>query len=84
MAQTVTFFRSIVRSLLRIRPNYQVAAKNRYILGSPHFRRLPFCLIICTVKLGYNELGYNEHSVITNKNIYLVGLGHFHDKFSRL
>jgi len=20
-----------------------------------------------TVKLGYNELGYNEHSVITNK-----------------
>ncbi len=26
-----------------------------------------------TVKLGYNELGYNEHSVITNKNIYLVG-----------
>ncbi len=37
-----------------------------------------------TVKLGYNELGYNEHSVITNKNIYLVGLGHFPDKFSRL
>jgi len=30
-----------------------------------------------TVKLGYNELGYKEHSVITNKNIYLVGLGHF-------
>ncbi len=22
---------------------------------------------ICTVKLGYKELGYNEHSVITNK-----------------
>jgi hypothetical protein len=37
-----------------------------------------------TVKLGYNELGFNEHSVITNKNIYLVGLGHFYDKFSRL
>ncbi len=37
-----------------------------------------------TVKLGFNELGYNEHSVITNKNIYLVGLVHFYDKFSWL
>ncbi len=37
-----------------------------------------------TVKLGYNELGYNKHSIITNKNIYLVGLGDFDDKFSRL
>ncbi len=37
-----------------------------------------------TVKLGYNELGHNEHSVITNKNIYLVGLGVFNDKFSGL
>jgi hypothetical protein len=39
---------------------------------------------INTVKLGYNELRYNEHSVITNKYIYLVGLGHYSDKFSRL
>jgi hypothetical protein len=23
----------------------------------------------CTVKLGYNELGYNEHSVITNTRL---------------
>jgi hypothetical protein len=30
-----------------------------------------------TVKLGYNELGYNE------QNFYLVGLGHFYNKFSR-
>jgi hypothetical protein len=30
---------------------------------------------ICTVKLGYNELGYNEHSVITNK--FLGKIGHF-------
>ena len=37
-----------------------------------------------TVKLGYNELGYNELSVIANKKIYLVGLGHFNDNFSRL
>ncbi len=37
-----------------------------------------------TVKLGYNELGYNEHSVITNKKHILVGLGHFYDRFSRL
>jgi len=28
-----------------------------------------------TVKLGYNELGYNEHSVITNN--FLVPIGHF-------
>ncbi len=28
-----------------------------------------------TVKLGYNELGYNEHSVITNK--FLSKIGHF-------
>ena len=28
-----------------------------------------------TVKLGYNELGYNEHLLIANKNISLVGLG---------
>ncbi len=26
-----------------------------------------------TVKLGYNELGYNELSAVTNKNKYLVG-----------
>ncbi len=39
---------------------------------------------LSTVKLGYNELGYNEHSVITNKNNYLVGLGHFYERFSRL
>jgi len=36
------------------------------------------------VKLGYNELGYKEHSVITNKNNYLVGSGHFYDAFSWL
>ncbi len=30
-----------------------------------------------TVKLGYNKLGYSEHSVITNTYIYLVGSGHF-------
>ncbi len=35
-------------------------------------------IILYTVKLGYNELGYNEHSVITNKKIILVGLGHFY------
>ncbi len=28
-----------------------------------------------TVKLGYNELEYNEHSVITNN--FLVPIGHF-------
>jgi hypothetical protein len=26
-----------------------------------------------TVKLGYNELGYNEHSVITNKHLDKIG-----------
>ncbi len=50
---------------------------------------LVYSYFLTTVKLGYNELGYNElgyneHSVITNKNIYLVGLGHFYVKFSRL
>jgi hypothetical protein len=33
-----------------------------------------------TVKLGYNELGYNEHSVITNK--ILVKIGHFSTKMN--
>ncbi len=28
-------------------------------------------LQLYTVKLGYNELGYNEHSVITNKLIII-------------
>ncbi len=28
-----------------------------------------------TVEIGYNELSYNEHSVLTNK--YLGKLGHF-------
>ncbi len=37
-----------------------------------------FCGIHNTVKLGYNELSYNEHLVITSKIIYLVGLGHFY------
>jgi hypothetical protein len=27
-----------------------------------------------TVKLGYNELGCNEHSVITNKFLVQIGL----------
>ncbi len=27
-------------------------------------------------------LGYNKHSVITNKKYMLVGLGHFYDEFS--
>ncbi len=30
--------------------------------------------IVITVKLGYNELGHNEHSVITNK--FLSKIGH--------
>ncbi len=29
------------------------------------------------VKLGYNELGYNEHSIISNKKYLLVSLRHF-------
>jgi hypothetical protein len=37
-----------------------------------------------TVKLGYNELGYNKLSVITNKNKEMVGLGYFIYNFSRL
>jgi hypothetical protein len=37
------------------------------------------CLFENTVKLGYNELGYNEHSVITNKKFYLVGSSHIYD-----
>jgi hypothetical protein len=28
-----------------------------------------------TVKLGYNELGYNELSLIANEKMSLVGLG---------
>jgi len=49
--------------------------------------RFDCTLYSTTAKLGYNELGYNEHSVITvitNKKIYLVGLGHFHDEIARL
>jgi hypothetical protein len=30
---------------------------------------------VYTMKLGYNELGYNEHSDITNK--FLGKIGHF-------
>ncbi len=33
-----------------------------------------FVLFRITVKLGYNELGYNEHSVITNR--FLSKIGH--------
>jgi len=39
---------------------------------------------INTVKLGYNDLGYDEHLVISNKILYLVVLGHLIDIFSRL
>ncbi len=43
-------------------------------------------IYICnsTVKLGYNELGYKELSVITNKKQWLVGSGKFIYNFSRL
>ncbi len=37
-----------------------------------------------TVKLGYNELGYNEHLVITNKYNFLVGLAFLNRLSSRL
>ncbi len=33
------------------------------------------CVDKTTVKLGYNELGYSEHLVITNK--FLGKIGHF-------
>ena len=41
-------------------------------------------LHIYTVKLGYNELAYNEHPLIVNKKIFLVGLGEFTTPFSWL
>jgi len=53
------------------------------VLTTDTFRKFA-ALIEYTVKLGYNKLGYNEHSVIANKNIYLVGLGHFDDIISRV
>ncbi len=34
-----------------------------------------FATFLIIVKLDYNELGYNEHSVITNK--FLGKIGHF-------
>jgi hypothetical protein len=37
-----------------------------------------------TVKLGYNELGYNELPVIANKKMSLVGLGDLTSLFSWL
>jgi hypothetical protein len=39
---------------------------------------------IRTVKLGYNELGYNKLPLITNKTFDLSGLGYFNTHFSRL
>jgi len=55
-----------------------------FLFGSARTVQSWKALILNTVKLGYNELGYNEHSVITNKIISLVCLGHFHDKLSQL
>jgi len=46
-------------------------------------RRLQYCFY-STVKLGYNELAYNEHPLIVNKKIFLVGLGEFTTPFSWL
>ncbi len=37
-----------------------------------------------TVKLGYNELGYNELPVITNVSHCLVGSNHTNKTFSWL
>jgi len=34
----------------------------------------------CTVKLGYNDHGYNEHTVITDKITYLVWFSMFYQK----
>jgi len=42
-----------------------------------------------TVKLGYNELGYNEHSVITNEffspewSFYYINKPGYNKKFNR-
>ena len=46
---------------------YQHINDNKEISFSP--------LLLYTVKLGYNELGYNELPVIINKKISLVGIG---------
>jgi hypothetical protein len=37
-------------------------------------------LLRITVKLGYNELGYSEHSVITNK--FLSQIGYFNTQIN--
>jgi hypothetical protein len=38
-----------------------------YVLHADFFNNAKKLKKRSTVKLGYNELGYNEHSVITNK-----------------
>jgi hypothetical protein len=41
-------------------------------------------LKVSTVKLGYNDLGYNELPLIANKKFTLVGSGDFTILFSWL
>ncbi len=45
------------------RPNRQ--QRQRQVLKLKHF--FPLLKVQSIIKLGFNELGYNEHTVITNK-----------------
>ena len=58
--------------------------KESYIKQAGLLERQSFGRDKSTVKLGYNELGYNEHLVITNKYNFLVGLAFLKRLFSRL
>ena len=49
-----------------------------------HSPQIPPKNVLSTVKLGYNELGYNELPVITNRIFPLFGLGCFTIHSSRL
>jgi hypothetical protein len=53
-------------------------------LVTPAKKIVRFNLKTNTVKLGYNDLGYNELSLIANKKLSLVGLGNFTILFSWL
>ncbi len=54
--------------------NFTLPRKSLQITNVWNIKKQQSWKIVNTVKLCYNELGYNDYSVITNKNNYLVGL----------
>ncbi len=80
--------KKIINIIIKLCSSVFFFAKNECLLIAVlliyHLRILNFIELLSTVKLGYNELGYNKLPVIVNKFESMVGFQCFLNHLSRL